>query len=306
MATEKVQKAAKRPAKPQASQMRAALNGVLFMAGFTAILFFLDTPENDVDPLSIIIRMSATFAVLVVLHVAVLRKMTSPYYIAHIIINFSICVLTFPDLVYILTDTVDALKVTKVNTWALELCNALHLYHVAVFTDLRFVDYLHHIVMVFFCMPLFYVAEYGPLANYNMFFVSGLPGGLDYIMLCLVREKKMKKLEEKKWNTSINIWLRGPFLLGSVFFSHVQVSLLRDVLSTSQIICRYICQAIQFWNAMYFTESVVGDYYRLSLQRGKIALYHDLSEDEEEEDKNGGVAVTERLIGGAKSAQKED
>eukprot|EP00662_Eupelagonemidae_sp_cell21_P053348 gene53348-42430_t len=40
-------------------------------------------------------------------------------------------------------------------------------------------------------MPLFYAADYGPLANYNMFFIV-----------------------EKKWNTSINVWIRGPFRIG--------------------------------------------------------------------------------------------
>eukprot|EP01059_Diplonema_ambulator_P029720 TRINITY_DN4943_c0_g1_i1.p1 TRINITY_DN4943_c0_g1~~TRINITY_DN4943_c0_g1_i1.p1 ORF type:complete len:304 (+),score=101.48 TRINITY_DN4943_c0_g1_i1:43-954(+) len=301
MATEKVKKADKRPEpKAKPSKFKSVINGVLFLAGFSTILFLLDTPDNNVDPVTIIARMGATFSVLLFLHVVWLRHTASPYYIAHIIVNFVICAICLPDLYFIVTDTITALKIVKVDSWAMDICNALHFYHVICFTDLRFVDYLHHVIMVFFCMPLFYTAEYGPLANYNMFFVSGLPGGIDYVMLHLVRIKKLRKLQEKKWNTSINIWIRGPFLLGSVFLSHVQVALLWDQLTTQQIVCHYICQVIQFWNAMYFTESVVGDYYRLSLQRGKIALYHDLSDNDDDEMREGGVAVTNRLISGTK------
>ena len=262
----------------QQSHKKAAMNGLMFLAGFAMILMIMDyVVPGAVDATQIMTRITGVLALLLVLHVLILRHLTSPYYVAHIVANGIICVLCFNDLISIATDTVNTLRITKADTWALDICNALHVYHVAAYTDLRFVDHLHHIIMVFLCMPLFYTAGYGPLANYNMFFVSGLPGGLDYVMLALVRSKKLKKLVEKKWNTSINVWMRSPFLLGSVFFSHVQVMLNWDEYSSVQVWCHFICQVIQFWNAMYFTESVVGDYYRLSLQKGKIALYHDLS-----------------------------
>ena len=291
-----------RARKPKGSHVQAVLKGLGFLAVFSAVLFMLDTSDdNQVYSGQIVMRISVMLAGLLLLHVLFLRHTKSPYYIAHIIVNFTICVIAFSDLVYIITDTASALRETNVNSWTMDICNALHFYHVFAFTDLRFVDYLHHVIMVFFCMPLFYAAEYGPIANYNMFFVSGLPGGLDYIMLYLVRAKKLRKIQEKRWNTSINVWIRGPFLLGSVFFSHVQMMMLWDDLTRSQIICRIICQIVQFWNAMYFTESVVGDYYRLSLKKGKIALYHDLSDSDSEEDhpgSHGGVAVTARFLSG--------
>eukprot|EP00755_Sulcionema_specki_P010673 Sspe_Gene.47110::Locus_23787_Transcript_1_1_Confidence_1.000_Length_1173::g.47110::m.47110 len=273
------------------------MTGCGFVAVFSSILLLLN--PTGIDPYVVLQRIAATLVVLITAHLLVLRHTTAPYYIAHIIVNGVICSLAMKDLIFVATDTEMALRSREYSTWAMDVCNALHFYHVFCFTDLRFVDYLHHVIMNFFCMPLFYAADYGPLANYNMFFVSGLPGGIDYVLLYMVRLKKLRKIEEKKWNTSINVWIRGPFLLGSVFFSHVQSMLLWNDLTTTQIIYRYVCQVVQFWNAMYFTESVVGDYYRLSLQRGKIALYHDLSDDDSDDNKDGpkqagGVMVTER------------
>eukprot|EP01063_Lacrimia_lanifica_P029258 TRINITY_DN4425_c0_g1_i1.p1 TRINITY_DN4425_c0_g1~~TRINITY_DN4425_c0_g1_i1.p1 ORF type:complete len:324 (+),score=130.52 TRINITY_DN4425_c0_g1_i1:55-1026(+) len=302
--------AAPRTKQPRASRRMAFFRGLMFLAGLSAILFALDDPEDSVDPTEVVTRISTVTAVLLVAHFVWLRFTRSPYYIAHAIVNFLIVFITAPALWMFVTDTVEALKVRTVDTWAMDLCNGLHVYHVMAYTDLRFVDYLHHVVMVFFCMPLCYVAELGLVANYNMFFVSGLPGGVDYVMLALVRYKLLRKLTEKKWNTSINVWVRSPFLVGSVFLSHTQVMLVWDSLTRQNVICHFVCQAIQLWNAMYFTESVVGDYYRQSVGHDgtnrTIALYHDLSDDEDSEDGTGGVAVLENFVYGPQGAKHDE
>jgi hypothetical protein len=36
--------------------------------------------------------------------------------------------------------------------------------------------------------------------NFGCFFLSGLPGAIDYIMLVLMYEGKLDKMTEKKWN----------------------------------------------------------------------------------------------------------
>jgi len=51
---------------------------------------------------------------------------------------------------------------------------------------------------------------WGPGANFAFLFLTGLPGGLDYLMLGLVKLKIMKRLDEKKINSFINAWVRGP------------------------------------------------------------------------------------------------
>eukprot|EP01065_Artemidia_motanka_P043373 TRINITY_DN6002_c0_g1_i1.p2 TRINITY_DN6002_c0_g1~~TRINITY_DN6002_c0_g1_i1.p2 ORF type:complete len:327 (+),score=131.20 TRINITY_DN6002_c0_g1_i1:105-1085(+) len=296
------QKRERRVRRDEGSHTRSFVTGTFFVAFFTGLLQVASWGSGSrVNVLGEVMpRILVTLAILYVAHFAYLRRTLSPYYIAHTVVNGAICVFAFNDLWWVMTDPAEALRaqVAFGGTLPLELCAALHFYHVFAYTDLRFVDYLHHVLMVFICMPIFYAAEYGPLQNYSMFFISGLPGGVDYAMLAFVRSGKLRKITEKKWNTSLNVWLRSPFLIGSVVLSHVQIGLLRDVLSAGQVVCRLGCQALVFWNAMYFTESVVGDYYRLSLKRGKIALYHDLGESSEGEsdEVGGGMRVTERAV----------
>jgi hypothetical protein len=44
-----------------------------------------------------------------------------------------------------------------------------------------------------------------------------LPGGLDYVMLTLVKQGMMAPDVEKKWNARVNVWIRSPGLLFSSF-----------------------------------------------------------------------------------------
>jgi hypothetical protein len=46
--------------------------------------------------------------------------------------------------------------------------------------------------------------------NSLLFFITGIPGAMDYAMLSMVKENLMDKLEEKRLNTHINVWLRMP------------------------------------------------------------------------------------------------
>ena len=69
----------------------------------------------------------------------------------------------------------------------------------------------------------------GVANNFGCFFLSGLPGGIDYVLLVLVRylswglgfhiqgltrqqvrEGLLHPAKEKYWMAMINLWLRGP------------------------------------------------------------------------------------------------
>jgi hypothetical protein len=103
---------------------------------------------------------------------------------------------------------------------------AIHLYHCIAFS-LRAEDIFHHLAFVsILCglaIPFKWVG--GVANNFGCFFLSGLPGGLDYVMLTCVAQGLMDKLSEKVWCARINVWLRGPamscyMLLGWISFVH--------------------------------------------------------------------------------------
>jgi hypothetical protein len=58
------------------------------------------------------------------------------------------------------------------------------------------------------------------MTNLLIFFMTGLPGGIDYAMLVLVKYNRMDRLLQKRITSSINTWLRAP---GHVFTASLMV-----------------------------------------------------------------------------------
>ena len=57
----------------------------------------------------------------------------------------------------------------------------------------------------------------GSLSGFGCFFLSGLPGGMDYVLLTLTKNGLMDAMTEKKWNCTINTWVRGPSMAMCAF-----------------------------------------------------------------------------------------
>ena len=94
----------------------------------------------------------------------------------------------------------------------------MYSYHCLAFR-LSTADIIHHLVFVTICCGLAipYKHHGGVANNVGCFVLSGLPGGLDYAMLVLVKHGKMSKFTEKKWNARLQGWLRGPPMAVCVF-----------------------------------------------------------------------------------------
>lgn len=100
---------------------------------------------------------------------------------------------------------------------------ALHIYHMIPGLGFRvgFSDYFHHIVFAGSICSVGMLYESGPLQNFIALFICGLPGGLDYIMLVMVKMGKMLPKREKVLNARINLWLRAPGLTASTLFVYI-------------------------------------------------------------------------------------
>lgn len=90
---------------------------------------------------------------------------------------------------------------------------ALHFYHMAFFRPLPLIDWIHHGVMVVVMLPLAYCMVPGHLLGHGAFYASGFPGGVDYLMLVLVKKGWMCSIDEKKYNTYIQVPLFDSYFL---------------------------------------------------------------------------------------------
>jgi len=216
----------------------------------------LDYIPNDV------INVLAYFLILFLIDKLFLTK--ARWYILHFIANSIVCVVTFNDVISILGDP---LNVQTRDHTAGNVVMALHIYHMLMFKNLQIVDWVHHVVMLII-LTFTYSFEQGIyVANYDLFFLNGLPGGIDYLMLTLVKYGKMTNLQEKYLNSKLNIWIRGPGIIVGAYLLFLQY--MQGVVYCPLFFIIFTTIGL-IWNAQYFTERIISNYYQKLLIKDHI------------------------------------
>ena len=186
-------------------------------------------------------------------------NLKNPYYIVHAIHNAAIVAATAPDVYYTFTDFHN-ITTYSTNWLAIKLCLALHLYHIMLYYQtFRFDDWLHHGLMIGVALPIGTWIPAHTFMGFSLFFTTGLPGGIDYTLLALVRNEVIPKPLEKCINAWLNVWIRSP---GCVAMASLgTASFLSNKLGTN--VWALIPCALNYWNGQYFMRQVVEDYARL-------------------------------------------
>jgi len=184
-------------------------------------------------------------------------KLEGRYYAIHAVHNAAIASLTAPNVFQSVT-RFSAVEQVATPTIASQLILALHVYHCVMYFDkLRFDDWLHHVLMIGVALPLGLLTPAGSLMGMSLFFTTGLPGGLDYVLLTLVRNGLLASATEKRANAAIQVWIRSP-----------------GCVATATLICAHVLPhdgwmvykaaalltaALNYWNGQYFMAQVVHD-----------------------------------------------
>ena len=109
------------------------------------------------------------------------------YYFIHFIHNGLIVMSTFNDVINTFTNF-KQLEIYDTNIVSVQLCFALHFYHLLYYwRKFLFEDWLHHGLMIGIALPLGVYLPSSTLLGFSLFFTTGLPGGIDYFLLFLVR-----------------------------------------------------------------------------------------------------------------------
>jgi len=185
------------------------------------------------------------------------------YYILHAIHNAWIVGITAPDVAHTFTD-IQHIDQYPTNWLAVQLCCALHLYHTILYwKTFRLDDWLHHGLMMGVAMPLSTLFEAHSLFGMTLFFTTGLPGGIDYTMLALVKNGYMDRKDEKRVNTFLNVWIRSP---GCVAVSALGFAHYYPTPITGHKLANMVSALLTFWNGQYFMQQIVENYSLLKIE----------------------------------------
>lgn len=199
------------------------------------------------------------------------NRIKGKYYLSHSIINSFVAYLSFKDVISTYSN-LEANINKPSNYIPTMLVYGLHFYHIiSYFYKLRFDDWLHHILMIVVALPLAGVINGGTLLNHSLFFLCGLPGLLDYILLFLVRNNYIDRMVEKKYNKYINLWLRAPGCIAHAVLTIVGfLNYRKNTASNLEMTAALLTSALVYWNGIYFMEQVVSDYKKNEMKKRKF------------------------------------
>lgn len=161
-----------------------------------------------------------------------------------------------PDLLATLLDPVNSMdgKLTAMGRVPSFVIPAMHIVHVVSFPPLPRGEIVHHVVFgAVICVTGLYL-DAGTIQNAVGWAICGFPGGVNYVMLALVKAQVMPKMAQKVWNARTNVWLRAPLLLFCAFACWVA-----DNPHGLSRVGTLAIGALCFANGLYYMQVVVVD-----------------------------------------------
>lgn len=180
------------------------------------------------------------------------------WFFVHAVTNVFVLSSCAHDLYLCATQPANSLTLASPGTYtALISALTLHIYHVIFFYNhLTDSDILHHGVMCGISGPLA-LMHTSRLTGAGLWFLTGLPGAIDYTLLWLVKMGALDKMREKEAYVLISTWLRSPGCLLCCFCSARALSNCSSPLLQLYTVANAILLA---WNGQYYLMITSRDY----------------------------------------------
>lgn len=207
---------------------------------------------------------------------------SSRYFALHTIFNAWVVSQVAKDAWYLLINPMEGLELAYSEAGILTTAaiSGFHVYHLIFFSNLSWEDWMHHTISSLFVPVIGMTFPFGRLACLCNFGMCGFPGGIDYFLLLLVKQKKIPSLVEKRINRYLNLVIRWPtqmlvtyiglraWWLGHFSFQSGLVNILM-----------FFGCVLHCLNAIYYADKVIGNYHVRKYQVSeKIAQSKDSTE----------------------------
>ena len=209
-----------------------------------------------IPPTELMEKCAISLGVLAILDFGWAYHTKARYFSLHGLWNIIITILILPDLYKTIIDPLHALAPgSDFNRWPIIMVSVLHLWHCVAYSGLTWDDYFHHFVFAAGLCFVNFVWDWGCSTNFLIFFICGLPGGLDYLMLAAVKHGYIHKISEKRINRLLNVWCRGPGCIASACL--VWINWMSGQTDHIPVIIKFLTGMLAFTNGQYYSRRVV-------------------------------------------------
>ena len=143
------------------------------------------------------------------------------------------------------------------SPWPILIVNAVHVYHMLAFSNLTSSDYFHHLMFIPTVGFFGQYYEWGSVRNFLCLFISGLPGGVDYLMLVFVKIGRIETITQKRVCAALNTWVRAPgitYEVGLMYIAFITGN------TTVPWPVNLMVAGLSWFNAQYYNKQSVANY----------------------------------------------
>ena len=229
----------------------------------------------EINPFLILLKIFTYAGFLSTIDYIISRRFKKPYYLVHFLVNTYVVYISYYDVYLLYTNFIESYP-TKCNLESVWIIAALHIYHLIYHkNNIDIQDLIHHIPTLLGQCSIPLLTNFnGLIISHTVFYLCGLPGAIDYLLLFLVRNYYIQKMKEKNINTYIKLWLRCP---GTIINAAFALIIAQNTTSIIDHICITLTIMFSFWNGIYYMYRVVVDY---TIQSNKHLYYRRMSSTE--------------------------
>jgi hypothetical protein len=206
---------------------------------------------------------AAALVFLFVLDYGVVQRVIHPkarYFALHATANSLICFFALPDVIRALTeDPLTTLRGPVNSILPNAIGCSIHIYHVIGGFKLSAEDIFHHVTFAAVLGVLGTMLKQigGVLGCFGAFFLTGLPGGIDYVLLTLQYHDVVSRATEKRINANLNQWLRGPAMTVALTMGWFN---LYNGTNGAPVWTLILTCALYFYNGQYYARQAIESY----------------------------------------------
>jgi hypothetical protein len=189
------------------------------------------------------------------------HNFSTSYFMLHFIVNCIIILLCIPYFLTLFKDpngiNSDYEEYSYIQ-YTFAIMNGLHTYHLYnSYKNINFDEIIHHANSYIFWILINYLNH--PIYYVGLIWMSGIPGGITYLMLFLQKLNKISMIKEKYYSMLLNYWIRSP---GCIIYSTLLYDRMIYMYDGEFCPIHIFIIGYTIINGIHFTTTIVDSYYR--------------------------------------------